>query len=110
MDHVFPARFLRRSRYERVLMLAIAGTPAQIEGESYQPTAMRGWSHVVLRRSDGTATRVMSIDDLVPYLGGVEVTTLNDTVVEHMTLNEFEEDADWLGSPCTGVCPRRALA
>ena len=68
-DDVFPAKFLRRSRYERVLMLAIAGTPVTIEDETYQPTAMRGWSHVVLRKSDSTATRVMSIDDLVPYLG-----------------------------------------
>ena len=67
-DNVFPARFLRRSRYERVLMLAIAGTPVTIEDEAYQPTSMRGWSHVVLRQRDGTATRVLSIDELVPYL------------------------------------------
>lgn len=48
---VFPARFLRRSRYERVLMLAIAGTPITIDGDEYVPTAMRGWSTVVLRHT-----------------------------------------------------------
>lgn len=67
-DNVFPARFLRRSRYERVLMLAIAGTPVTIEGRTYQPTGMRGWSHVLLRRGDEEGTRVMSIDELVPYV------------------------------------------
>jgi hypothetical protein len=65
--NVFPARFLRRSRYERVLMLAIAGTPITIDGQAYHPTGMRGWSHVVLRQHDGEA-RVMTVDDLVPHL------------------------------------------
>ena len=67
-SHVFPAQFLRRSRYERVLMLAIAGTPILMEDGQYRPTAMRGWSHVVLSNTDGTRTRVVSIDDLVPHL------------------------------------------
>ena len=67
-NDVFPARFLRRSRYERVLMLAIAGTPIVLADGQYRPTAMRGWSHVVLTRLDTGRTRVMSVDDLVPHL------------------------------------------
>jgi hypothetical protein len=65
---VFPARFLRRSRYERVLMLAIAGTPITMDDGQYHPTAMRGWSHVVLTNTARTRTRIVSIDDLVPHL------------------------------------------
>ena len=67
-SNVFPAKFLRRSRYERVLMLAIAGTPIAIDGEQYRPTGMRGWSSVVLTNTRGSASRVLSVDELVPYL------------------------------------------
>ena len=67
-NDVFPARFLRRSRYERVLMLAIAGRPVTIGGHDYTPTAMRGWSAVVLRRNSDAHQRVMSVDALVRYL------------------------------------------
>ena len=67
-SNVFPAKFLRRSRYERVLMLAIAGIPITIDGQEYRPTAMRGWSRVVLTKARGTGAKVMSIDDLVPHL------------------------------------------
>ena len=65
---VFPARFLRRSRYERVLMLAIAGVPLEIEGREYHPIGMRGWSRVVLFNPAANQTRVLTIDALVPYL------------------------------------------
>ena len=67
-DNVFPARFLRRSRYERVLMLAIAGTPIEIDDEEYRPIGVRGWSHVVLRRVRDGAPRVESIDSLLPHV------------------------------------------
>jgi hypothetical protein len=67
-SQVFPARFLRRSRYERVLMLAIAGIPVTIDREPYRPAGMRGWSRVVLRRVRDNATKVMTVDELVPYL------------------------------------------
>jgi hypothetical protein len=67
-DTVFPARFLRRSRYERVLMLAIAGTPIELGGEPYRPTAMRGWSQVVLTHLRTRDTRVIGVDALLPHL------------------------------------------
>jgi hypothetical protein len=65
---VFPARFLRRSRYERVLMLAIAGTPLVLGGREYKPTAMRGWSQVVFSSAASGETRVLTIDALLPHL------------------------------------------
>ena len=65
---VFPARFLRRSRYERVLMRAIAGVPLEIEGRDYQPIGMRGWSQVIFFSPTANQTRVLTIDALVPYL------------------------------------------
>ena len=67
-DCVFPARFLRRSRYERVLMLAIAGTPITLHGESFTPTAMRGWSHVVLTHTRTRERRIVAVDELVRHL------------------------------------------
>jgi hypothetical protein len=67
-SNVFPARFLRRSRYERVLMLAIAGRPIALDGEPYRPAAMRGWSQIVLRHARTGARRIVSIDELLPHL------------------------------------------
>ena len=66
-SNVFHARFLHRSRYERVLMLAIAGRPLVLDGREFRPAGMRGWSNVVLRASDGRS-RVLGIDALVPFL------------------------------------------
>ena len=67
-SEVFPAKFLRRSRYERVLMLAIAGKPLAIDGQPHCPVGMRGWSQVLLRRVSDGRRRTISVDDLVPYL------------------------------------------
>jgi hypothetical protein len=67
-NDVFPARYLRRSRYERVLMLAIAGRPVVVAGHEYTPTGMRGWSQVVLQRHSDQRQRVIAVDDLVRYL------------------------------------------
>lgn len=67
-DNVFPARFLRRSRYERVLMLAIAGVPITLNGEPFRPTGMQGWSRVVLQNTLRSETRVVSVDALLPHL------------------------------------------
>jgi hypothetical protein len=65
---VFPAKFLRRSRYERVLMRAIAGTPLTLDRRVYRPVGMRGWSQVILREEGTGHARVMSIDALLPHL------------------------------------------
>jgi hypothetical protein len=55
------------SRYERVVLNAIARRPLCLEGSTWIPEAVRGWSRIVLRRDDGV-TRVMPLDALVPYL------------------------------------------
>lgn len=46
-DDLFPERALSRSRYERVLIHAIAGEKLRIGHSWYRPTSMRGWSKVV---------------------------------------------------------------
>jgi hypothetical protein len=58
---------LGSSRYERVVLNAIARRPLHLEGSEWIPEAVRGWSRIVLRRDDGV-TRVLSLDALVPYL------------------------------------------
>lgn len=52
-DDLFPERILRRSRYERVLIRAIAGVPLRIGGEEFMPRGLRGWSEVVFRSASG---------------------------------------------------------
>lgn len=61
-------RKLSRSRYERVLMRAIARKPIVINGEDYVPTGMRGWSHVVMRRESDDERAVLSLDEMVEHL------------------------------------------
>lgn len=67
-DDLFTDRTLSRSRYERVLLQAIARTPLEVDGERYLPTGMRGWSHVVFRRQGDNRRRVLSLDQLVEHL------------------------------------------
>ncbi|HET7274678.1 MAG TPA: hypothetical protein VFI91_05835 [Longimicrobiaceae bacterium] len=64
-DNLFSERDLSRSRYERVLIHAIAGDRFRMDGRSYTPVGMRGWSHVVFRRRDDGTRHVFSIDRLV---------------------------------------------
>jgi hypothetical protein len=64
---LFPERALRRSRYERVLMRAIAGKPVLIDGQWHTPVGMQGWSSVVFRDPRG-GRRVISIDGLLDRL------------------------------------------
>lgn len=63
-----PSSALGRSRYERVLIHAIAGKPLRIEGEVYEPIGMRGWSRAVFRRRRDRAIQVFSIDSLLQHL------------------------------------------
>src|SRR5207253_3599275 len=51
-DDLFSEKELSRSRYERILIHAIAGEKLHIGGDWYTPVAMRGWSHVVFRKDD----------------------------------------------------------
>jgi hypothetical protein len=59
------------SRYERVVLNTIARRPLRLEGSTWIPEAVRGWSRIVLRRDDGV-TRVLPLDALVPYLADWE--------------------------------------
>lgn len=67
-DNLFPERTLERSRYERVLIHAIAGEELTIRGDHYKPVGMRGWSQVIFKRlADGTR-HIFSIDYLLTHL------------------------------------------
>lgn len=64
---LFPVRSLPRSKYERIFIRAISGRKLRLEGESYTPTGMRGWSHVVFVRDRDRARRVLSLDFLLRH-------------------------------------------
>jgi hypothetical protein len=66
-DNLFTPRKLSRSRYERVLMRAIAGDHLRIADSWYIPTAMRGWSEVIFRREDDATRHAFSIDFLLKH-------------------------------------------
>lgn len=67
-DELFPERLLSRSRYERVLIRAIAGDVLRLEGRDHRPVGMRGWSEVVFERlPEGTRHRY-PIDFLLQHL------------------------------------------
>ena len=67
--NVFPVRSLARSKYESIFMRAIAGRKLRLAGESYTPTGMRGWSHVVFVRDRDRVRRVLSLDYLLQHDG-----------------------------------------
>lgn len=58
---------LARSRYEQVVMRAVAGRQLRRAGRRLQPVGMSGWSAVVFRREDDRR-EVIAIDDLVHHL------------------------------------------
>ena len=59
---------LPRSRYERVLMAAISGRRLYVDGASYTPVGMRGWTRVVFRRDHDRTRHVIHIDMLTSRL------------------------------------------
>lgn len=67
-DDLFPEHRLRRSRYERVIIHAIAGRRLRLSGRWYRPVRTRGWSQVVFRREGERGERVVSIDRLLDRL------------------------------------------
>jgi hypothetical protein len=71
-DNLFPDRALSRSRYEQVLIRAIAGRRLRMGGRWYRPVGMRGWSAVVFRPEGSPGTRTLPIDELVGRLGDWE--------------------------------------
>jgi len=66
--NLFPVRALPRSRYERVFIRAISGHKLHLNSESYTPTGMRGWSHVVFDRDRDHTRHVFSLDYLLRHL------------------------------------------
>ncbi len=66
-DDLFPERVLRRSRYEQVLIRSIAGIPLRIDGRTYTPVGLHGWSEIVFRRADGSR-HAFTIDYLLDHL------------------------------------------
>ena len=67
-----PQAALRRSRYERVLIQAISGSPLYVDGDEYIPVGMRGWSRAVFRRRSDRTIQVLSIDSLLRHLDAWE--------------------------------------
>ncbi|HSJ16230.1 MAG TPA: hypothetical protein VK939_17620 [Longimicrobiales bacterium] len=66
-EELFPPAQLSRSRYERVLIHAIAGHRLRLRGRWYLPVGMRGWSQVVCRRQDDDTRHALSIDMIARY-------------------------------------------
>lgn len=66
-DAAAPPAQLGRSRYEQVVMRAVAGRQLCRGGRQLQPVGMSGWSAVVFRREDDRR-EVIPIDDLVQHL------------------------------------------
>ena len=68
-ESLFPEHELPRSRYERVLIRAIHGDRLHLgNGDTYKPTGMRGWSHVIFRRESDHSKHVFSLDYLLRHL------------------------------------------
>lgn len=68
-NDLFPTSELERSRYERVLIHAIAGRRLHMGRHWYTPVGMRGWSQVVFRRDGDEDRHLFSIDYLLRHLG-----------------------------------------
>lgn len=68
-EELFPRKWINHSRYERVLIRAIAGQRLQLLGRWYTPVAMKGWSRVVFRRDDDHTRHTFPIDFLLSHLG-----------------------------------------
>jgi hypothetical protein len=71
--NLFPVRALPRSRYERVFIRAISGTKLRLDRDWYAPVGMRGWSHVIFRRSRDHTRHVFSLDFLLRHLDDWEL-------------------------------------
>jgi hypothetical protein len=67
-DNLFPEEVLSRSRYERVLIRAIAGRPLRLDGRWAIPTGMRGWSAVVFTEEASGRRLTIPVDALIRHL------------------------------------------
>jgi hypothetical protein len=64
-DNLFSEQALARSRYERVLMHAIAGEKLRIGRKWYRPASMKGWSKVVFVPADEQRRDTSSVTEPV---------------------------------------------
>lgn len=69
---------LARSRYERVLMNAVAGRPLRFSGQMSTPVRVRGWSGVVFRGAHTHTEFTVPVDTLVNRLEEWEHTSEAD--------------------------------
>ncbi len=67
-EELFPRRWVNHSRYERVLIRAIAGQRLELFNRWYTPVGMHGWSRVVFRRDDDRSRHTFPIDFLLAHL------------------------------------------
>jgi len=67
--NLFPVRSLARSKYESIFLRAVSRCKLRLRGESYTPTGMRGWSHVVFVRDRDRSRRVLSLEFLLRHEG-----------------------------------------
>lgn len=67
-EELFPRRWVNHSRYERVLIRAIAGQRLNLFDRWYTPVGMQGWSRVVFRRDDDQTRHAFPIDFLLAHL------------------------------------------
>ena len=63
----YPDALLERSRFERVVINALAGETLRVDGMVYTPTGMQGWSRVVFTRNDGQQV-TLPLEDLLDHL------------------------------------------
>ena len=64
----YPDALLERSRFERVVINALARETLRVDDEEYIPTGMQGWSRVVFRRTRDGHHLTMHIEDLIDHL------------------------------------------
>ena len=71
-NDLFPPSELERSKYERILIHAIAGRRLRMGRAIYTPVGMKGWSRVVFRRKGEPGETYFSIDYLLAHLDAWE--------------------------------------
>lgn len=75
-EDLFPPALVAHSRYERVLMRALAGDRLALGPDALVPTGIRGWTRVAFRRERDRRTIVLPFDTLLEHLDrweGVQV-------------------------------------
>ena len=64
----FSRPVLRPSRFERVVLHALAGDKLRLEGETHTPTGMDGWARVAFRRDADGKRVTVPLEELVEQL------------------------------------------